>query len=97
MLALWSTAHVEPNGDLAHLILFGTFAIFAALGTRPVDRRRQREMGGNWQELRSAVATTPLWPPSLTGDLATRLVAGILLYAALTWLHPAGIGVSPLP
>lgn len=96
-LALWAAAHAVPNGDLAHLILFGTFAIFAALGTCLVDRRRQREMGGNWQELRSAVARAPLWPPSLTGDQAMRLVIGGLLYAALIWLHPAVIGVSPLP
>ncbi len=46
LLALWAASHAVPNGDLAHLILFGTIAIFAVLGTRLVDRRRQREMGG---------------------------------------------------
>lgn len=96
-LALWATAHAVPNGDLAHLILFCTFAIFAILGTRLVDRRRQREMGDTWQKLRSEVARTPLWPASLTGDDALRLVAGLLLYATLIWVHPALIGVSPLP
>jgi uncharacterized membrane protein len=96
-LALWSAAHAVPNGDLAHLILFGTFAIFAVLGTRLVDRRRQREMGKSWPELHDTVARTPIWPPSLTGGDASRLVAGLVLYAALIWLHPAVIGVSPLP
>lgn len=31
-LALWAAAHLVPNGDLAHVILFGTFAVFALLG-----------------------------------------------------------------
>jgi uncharacterized membrane protein len=96
-LVLWATAHAVPNGDLAHLILFGTFAVFASLGTRLVDRRRQREMGHTWQKLGREVARTPLWPTSLTGDDALRLVAGLVLYATLIWLHPAVIGVSPLP
>lgn len=96
-LVLWATAHAVPNGDLAHLILFGTFAVFATLGTRLVDRRRQREMGDTWQKLGREDASTPLWPTSLTGDDALRLVAGLVLYAALIWLHPAVIGVSPLP
>jgi uncharacterized membrane protein len=96
-LALWAAAHAVPNGDLAHLILFGTFAVFAIFGTRLVDHRRQREMGDTWQMLRSDVASTPLWPPSLTSEEALRLVAGLVLYATLIWLHPALIGVSPLP
>jgi uncharacterized membrane protein len=96
-LVLWATAHAVPNGDLAHLILFGTFAVFASLGTRLVDRRRQREMGHTWQKLGREVARTPLWPTSLTGDDALRLVAGLVLYATLIWLHPAVIGISPLP
>ena len=96
-LALWAAAHAVPNGDLAHLILFGTFAIFAAIGTRLVDRRRQREMGGNWQVLRSAVARAPLWPPSSSIALALRLAVGALLYGGLIALHPDLFGVSPLP
>jgi uncharacterized membrane protein len=96
-LALWATAHAVPNGDLAHVILFGTFAVFATLGTRLVDHRRQREMGGTWQTLRREVSRVPLWPPSLAGGDALRLVAGLALYATLIWLHPAVIGVSPLP
>ena len=96
-LALWAAAHAVPNGDLAHLILFGTFAIFAAIGTRLVDRRRQREMGAEWQVLRSAVARAPLWPPSSLIALALRLAVGALLYGGLIALHPYLFGVSPLP
>ena len=37
-LALWAAAHIVPNGDLAHAILFGAFAAFAwgeAIGRKP--------------------------------------------------------------
>jgi uncharacterized membrane protein len=94
-LALWSGAHIVPNGDLAHVILFGTFAAFAILGTRLVDRRRQREMGRGWHDLRAAVAAGPV-APALTADTVLRLLAGVALYALLLWLHPVVIGVDPL-
>lgn len=59
-LALWATAHVLPNGDLAHVILFGIFAGFAALGQRLIDRRKRREMGADWDRLRATVRRSPL-------------------------------------
>jgi uncharacterized membrane protein len=96
-LALWAAAHVVPNGDLAHVILFGTFAGFALLGGRLIDRRKRREMGAEWQRLRMAVAAAPRlsWPAS--GGTFARLAACIALYATLLWAHPVLFGVSPLP
>ena len=96
-LALWAAAHVVPNGDLAHVLLFGTFAVFAALGIRLVDRRRQRELGAEWQRLRAAVAASRavFRPESWAGAIA-RLTAGAALYAGLIWLHPWLFGVSPV-
>ncbi len=96
-LALWAAAHVVPNGDLAHVILFGTFAGFALLGGRLVDRRKQRELGAEWHRLRSAIATAPLPSPALSGSVGLRLSAGLSLYVMLIWLHPVLFGVSPLP
>jgi uncharacterized membrane protein len=94
-LALWAAAHVVPNGDLAHVILFGTFAAFALLGGRLVDRRKRREMGGDWDRLEAARRAAPPRPASWRGALA-RLAAGVILYAGLLWLHPYLFGVSPL-
>ncbi|MCF1710750.1 NnrU family protein [Tabrizicola sp. J26] len=94
-LGIWSAAHILPNGDLTHVILFGTFAGFAMLGGRLVDRRRQREMGQRWHDLRAAISESPAMP-SLTGHTLLRLLAGLLLYAGLIWLHPLVIGVDPL-
>jgi uncharacterized membrane protein len=96
-LALWAAAHVVPNGDLAHVILFGTFAAFAILGRRLIDRRKSREMGAEWQRLRAAVARAPLVSGRVSGGALLRLSAGFALYALLIWLHPVLFGVSPLP
>jgi hypothetical protein len=41
-LALWAGVHALANGDLAHLLLFGGFAL---LGMRALDRHRRRLLG----------------------------------------------------
>jgi len=96
-LALWAAAHVVPNGDLAHVLLFGVFATFAALGGRLVDKRRQREMGPDWQHLQDEVTASSgsIRPVSWTAASA-RLAAGVALYGGLIWAHPWLFGVSPL-
>lgn len=96
-LALWAAAHVVPNGDLAHVILFGTFAGFAVLGRGLIDRRRQRDMGADWHRVVAAVAAAPAMPQGVTRATAARLGLGAGLYAALIVVHPMLFGVSPLP
>jgi uncharacterized membrane protein len=91
-LTLWAGSHVVPNGDLAHVILFGTFCGFALLGQRLVDHRKRREMGKDWDALAAKVnraAPLPLPQP--------RLVTGLALYLLLIAAHPLLFGVSPLP
>lgn len=96
-LTLWAGAHLLANGDLAHVILFGTFAGFAALGMRLVDRRRQRDMGQAWHRIDTARRQAPFLPqPVSWPGAAIRLALGIGLYGALLWLHPWLFGVSPL-
>ena len=96
-LALWAAAHVVPNGDLAHGVLFGTFAVFALVGRRLIDRRKQREMGADWQRLRAEVAGAPLRASLVKAGFVLRLAAGLSFYALLLWVHPFLFGVSPLP
>lgn len=95
-LVLWAAAHVVPNGDLAHVILFGSFALFALLGGRLVDRRKQGELGADWQRLRAGIASAPL-VQAVTVEGGLRLGAGLGLYGLLLWLHPFFFGVSPMP
>ena len=95
-LALWAGAHLLANGDLAHALLFGTFAGFALLGMRLIDRRKRRETGAAWARLEAARCRGPLRPASWPG-VVLRLGLGGVLYAALVWVHPWLFGVSPLP
>jgi uncharacterized membrane protein len=92
-LALWAAGHAVPNGDLALVLLFGGFALFALLGMRLIDRRRRREMGdAQWANLvRAAKAGR-----SLTPDVGTigRLLAALALLAGLVSLHPLIIGLD---
>jgi len=105
VLALWATAHTLANGDLAHVLVFGSFALFALFGQRLLDRRRQREMGAEWHRLWRETRTTPPRPfraqffdPAMRRrTLVLRLMAGIVLYIALLELHPHVIGVAILP
>lgn len=96
-LALWAAAHVVPNGDLAHVILFGTFAAFALFGGRLIDRRKRREMGAEWQRLQATVKCAPLLSLRISKGTLARLMAGIVIYTELLWMHPILFGVSPLP
>lgn len=97
-LALWAVLHLLPNGDLAHVILFGVLGAFAVAGGRLIDRRRQREMGlARWQALRQAIATAPRFGATATpAAILIRLGLGVALFAVLLWAHPAVIGVSAL-
>ena len=60
VFALWAASHAVPNGDLAHLLLFGTFTAMALLGMVAIDRRKRRQMGeAEWARL---AARTAFWP-----------------------------------
>lgn len=96
VLALWSFAHLIANGDLAHFLLFGVLSIFASLGGVMIDKRKRRELGTEWNTIRSRLKSAPLISVRLDGDFLLRASAGILLYGTLIWLHPMVIGVDPL-
>lgn len=94
---LWAGAHLVVNGDLAHVVMFGSFALFALFGMRLIDRRRQREMGvETWRDLVAEMRAAPV-PP--IGAAAARGAAALAAACAgvlvLMMLHPyfAGVGV----
>ena len=104
-LAIWALAHIVPNGDVAHVILFGLFAAYAIAGTIIFDRRRQREMGlATWKRLAEHTSNLPgaalcagRWKPQWSALNPIRLGGGVLLYVSLLALHQQVIGVSPWP
>ncbi|MEZ5720729.1 MAG: NnrU family protein [Paracoccaceae bacterium] len=91
-IGLWAGAHVVPNGDLAHVLLFGTFLGFAGLGMRMIDRRKRRQLGAEWARLAQTTARLQVTPAGLA-----RVAAGLALWVGLLLLHSPVIGLSPWP
>ncbi|MDO8388026.1 MAG: NnrU family protein [Polaromonas sp.] len=80
---VWALAHLLANGNLAHVILFGAFLVWAVLSFRAA-RGRDRAAG------------TVYAAGSTAGTLATVVVgvAGWALFAF--WAHGALIGIRPI-
>lgn len=97
-LALWAGLHLLPNGDLAHVILFGVLAGFAVAGRGLIDRRKRRVLGPErWDALQQAVRQAPVIPRDvLTVGVLLRLCIGVAVFLTLLWAHPLVIGVSAL-
>ncbi|NOT71129.1 MAG: NnrU family protein [Hyphomicrobium sp.] len=84
-IKLWALAHLLSNGDLASLLLFGSFLAYAIYDRISVKQRGALGPLGDKQ------------PSSILNDVIV-VGAGLALYAALllgghAWL----IGVAPLP
>ncbi|WP_149142383.1 NnrU family protein [Gemmobacter caeruleus] len=98
-LALWAGVHLLVNGDLAHVILFGLFAVYALAGMAMIDRRNRRLWGADqWMTRASGTSNLPFagaWhsyrPP------LWRLGLAVVIWAGLWHLHLPVIGVSPAP
>ena len=104
-ITLWALAHMAPNGDLAHVLLFGLFAVFGAAGMSALDRRKRKQWGeALWAERAAKTSSVP-FAALLEGRVRLRelrldpwrAVAALALYAALIAAHPYVIGVSPFP
>lgn len=104
-LALWSLAHLMPNGDLAHALVFGPSAAFALAGMLMIDRRKKRQWGeAEWNRLAAKTSLVPFaallsgrWRPDprrLNGGAAIRLLASLILYWVLVAAHERVIGVT---
>jgi len=104
-ITLWAGAHLVPNGNLAHVLLFGFFLAMAFAGMAILDRRAQRRLGeAHWQVLARHTALIP-FACALRGDLRlrgfdalpTRLASLATAYFVLLWSHGPVLGVSPFP
>lgn len=80
-VALWALAHLLTNGDLASVVLFGSFAVYAFFDMWSANRRG------------AAVSETryPLWRDGVL------LAVGLMAYLALVRLHPVLFGVAVNP
>ncbi len=78
----WALAHLMANGNLAHVVLFGSFLIWAALSFSAA-RRRDRAAGTQYP------------PGSLSATLLTLALGTGLWVVFALWLHGLLIGVRP--
>ena len=88
---VWALAHLLSNGNLADLVLFGTFLVWSVLNFKSA-RARDR--------IKAAAQTMDesLQAPKakLSATLIT-LVGGALLWAGITfYLHALVVGISPM-
>lgn len=89
-VTLWAAGHVPPNGDLAHVTLFGGFALLGVFGMPALNARRRRTWGeAGWaaEQPRRAGLAIPV----------IRLAAALVLLATMVAVHTPIIGVPPLP
>jgi uncharacterized membrane protein len=84
-IKIWALAHLIANGDLASIILFGSFLAYAVFDRIALKRRPATDL-----------VTAPEVGPKRNDVIA--MVGGLLLYVGfLVWLHPLLIGTAPLP
>ncbi|HWJ20623.1 MAG TPA: NnrU family protein [Geobacterales bacterium] len=104
-ITLWALAHMVPNGDLAHVLLFGLFAVFGVIGMAALDGRKRKQWGLKlWAERAAKTSTIP-FAALFQGRVRLRdlhldpprAVAALALYVTLLGAHSHLIGVSPLP
>lgn len=98
-LALWAGLHLLPNGDMAHVIMFGVFLGFALLGRSIIDKRKKRELGPEvWRALHDQTQRAPFIAGIIHSDAAVlRILGAVGVFVALLALHEPVIGAYPLP
>jgi uncharacterized membrane protein len=80
---VWALAHLLANGNLAHVVLFGAFLVWAVLDFSS-SRRRDRAAG-------------TVYPPGRPMATVVAIVAGAVAWAVFAlWLHGWWIGIRPI-
>lgn len=101
---VWSGFHLLANGDLASIVLFGTFFVTALLGTFSIDAKRRRKMGAAWETFAAKTSNIP-FGAAITGRTRLRLGesfgwrfwVSFLIFLAVLFAHARVFGVSPFP
>lgn len=100
---VWALSHLLANGNLADVLLFGGFLIWAVLNFKSARARDRAQVQGpdsnaevsDGVSLASLPQDTPI-QPSLAATLIT-LVGGMALWAVITFvLHAKVVGVAPM-
>lgn len=78
--SIWSVAHLLSNGDLASILLFGSFGAYALFSMWSLNRRGA---------LKSTASYSPAWD-------ALVILIGVIAYIAVGYLHPSLFGVPAI-
>jgi uncharacterized membrane protein len=79
---VWAVAHLLANGNLADVLLFGAFLVWAVLAFRAA-RARDR-------------SARTVYPPGTPAGTLKAVVIGVVAWAVFAfWLHGPLIGVRP--
>lgn len=103
-VAIWSGFHVAANGNLASVLLFGTFLVLSILGTFSIDAKRKRKLGEAWKEFAGKTSNIP-FAAVLAGrntlhlgeSFGWRFGVAMLVFLAILFSHARFFGVSPFP
>jgi len=98
--AVWAFGHLVVNGDLASFILFGSLLLLALWGPSAIDAKRRRRMGAKYEDFMARTSNVP-FAAILAGRQqlrlgeigAEKLVASLVVWAALGMAHPILFGV----
>lgn len=95
-VGLWAATHLIVNGDVASLILFGTFLVLAIGGTASIDAKRRRRFPEGWRGFAAATSSVPFAAvarggnrlgPALAEIGPWRILAALVLYGVAFYLH----------
>lgn len=80
---VWALAHLLANGNMARVLLFGAFLVWAVLNFSAA-RKRDRLAG-------------TVYAPGKASATAITVVVGVVAWAAVAfWLHGLLIGIRPI-
>lgn len=103
-VAIWAAFHLAANGNLASVVLFGTFLALSILGTFSIDAKRRRKLGAQWDGFAARTSNVP-FAAILSGRntfrageyFDWRFVLALMIFLAALFGHAHLIGVSPFP
>jgi len=91
---VWALAHLLANGNLADLLLFGTFLLWSVLVYKSSRARDRAQAQLQAQASGGSAAAVPVAKMSAT---IMAVVVGALVWIGITfYLHAIVVGVSPL-
>lgn len=88
--ALWSAAHLVPNGDVASMIFFGLMCGLSLYGPKSLNDKRQSQLGlDRWRELDNQILRKAPYIGWWRWGVA------LILYMGLLHMHEPVIGAVP--